>query len=132
MRTGTERDWAAGEQLCADEVMAWLSRRCSISDMPAPRSAPARGSVIGWRGGLIRVGWITSVSEPFCGRCNRLRLDARGILRRCLMDERALPLVAMLEGDRGEELLRRVAAYLDAKVPPGSMETPLTMNALGG
>jgi cyclic pyranopterin phosphate synthase len=132
MRTGTERDWATAEQICADEVIGWLSRESSITDMPAPRSAPARGTVVGWRGGLIRVGWITSVSEPFCGRCNRLRLDARGMLRRCLMDDRSLPLVRMLEEGAGPELRRLVVSYVDAKHPPDSMDTPLTMNALGG
>jgi cyclic pyranopterin phosphate synthase len=132
MRTGTERDWATAEQVCADEVIGWLSREGSIKEMPAPRSAPARGSVVGWRGRLIRVGWITSVSEPFCGRCNRLRLDARGTLRRCLMDHRSLPLIEMIEESSGPDVARRVAAYLEAKLPPESMDTPLTMNALGG
>ena len=31
-----------------------------------------------------RVGFIASVSKPFCGNCNRLRLTADGKLRYCL------------------------------------------------
>jgi cyclic pyranopterin phosphate synthase len=132
MRTGTERDWTAEEQVCADEVVAWLSRSAFITKLPTPRSSPARRTLVDWRGEGVHVGWITSVSNPFCDHCNRLRLDARGRLRRCLMDGSSLPLVDMLEDSDGPELSRRVAAYLDSKVPPRSMETPLTMNALGG
>ncbi len=132
MRTGTEREWAVAELVCADEVIGWLSRRGPIAAMPAPAAAPARGTVVGWRGRMIRVGWITSVSEPFCSRCNRLRLDARGMLRRCLMDDSSLPLVRMIEEVSRPELRRQVASYLEARLPPDSMDTPLTMNALGG
>jgi len=132
MRTGTERAWAAGEQIGADEVSTWLRQRASMSDLPAPGSAPARMTLVGWRGKEIRVGWITSVSEPFCDRCNRLRLDARGRLRRCLMDDSYLALVDMLDDGADEDVRRQVAGYLAGKNPPQEMDTPLTMNTLGG
>jgi cyclic pyranopterin phosphate synthase len=132
MRTGTEREWAAGEQIGADEVTAWLHERAFITDLAAPGNAPARMTLVGWRGKQVRVGWITSVSDPFCDRCNRLRLDARGRLRRCLMEERSLPLVELLAEGTEEDARRQVAAYLEGKRPPCAMDTPLTMNTLGG
>jgi cyclic pyranopterin phosphate synthase len=132
MRTGTEREWAAGEQVGADEVAAWLHERASVTDLAGPETAPARMTLVGWRGRQVRVGWITSVSDPFCDRCNRLRLDARGRLRRCLMEERSLPLVELLAEGAGEEVRRQVALYLEGKRPPCVMDTPLTMNTLGG
>jgi cyclic pyranopterin phosphate synthase len=132
MRTGTERAWAAGEQIGADEVSTWLRQRATMSDLPTTESAPARMTLVGWRGKELRVGWITSVSEPFCDRCNRLRLDARGRLRRCLMDGSYLPLVDMLDDGAGEDVRRQVEGYLAGKHPPQEMDTPLTMNTLGG
>jgi len=132
MRTGTERAWAAGEQIGADEVCAWLRQRATIAELPTPKTSPARMTLVTWRGKSVRVGWITSVSAPFCDRCNRLRLDARGRLRRCLMDSSSLPLVDLLDGVAEEEVRRQVAAYIACKLPPQAMDTPLTMNTLGG
>ncbi len=43
---------------------------------------PARDYV--FSDGRQRVGFINSVSEPFCGSCDRLRLTAEGCLRNCL------------------------------------------------
>ncbi|HEY8429663.1 MAG TPA: GTP 3',8-cyclase MoaA [Sandaracinaceae bacterium] len=39
-----------------------------------------------------RVGFITAVSDEFCGTCNRLRISAKGDLRACLADRRAVSL----------------------------------------
>jgi cyclic pyranopterin phosphate synthase len=132
MRTGTERAWAAAEQVEAGEVSAWLRQRAAMTDLPTPATSPARRTLVGWRGKEVRVGWITSVSEPFCGRCNRLRLDARGWLRRCLMDNKSLPLVDLLDSSAQEQVRRQVVGYLGGKLPPRAMDTPLTMNTLGG
>lgn len=37
--------------------------------------------------GMGEIGLISSVTEPFCGTCNRLRLTADGALRRCLFSD---------------------------------------------
>ncbi len=39
-----------------------------------------------------RVGFITAVSDDFCGECNRVRVNAMGDLRACLADRRAVSL----------------------------------------
>ena len=40
----------------------------------------------------LQVGFIASESMPFCGSCSRLRLDSKGSLRSCLMQENKLNL----------------------------------------
>ncbi len=40
----------------------------------------------------VQVGFIASESMPFCGSCSRLRLDTKGALRSCLMQEHKLNL----------------------------------------
>lgn len=40
----------------------------------------------------VQVGFIASESMPFCGNCSRLRLDSKGALRSCLMQEHKLNL----------------------------------------
>jgi len=44
------------------------------------------------------VGFISSVSQPFCGGCNRARLTADGVLRLCLLRDKELPLLPLLRG----------------------------------
>jgi len=76
--------WDRGKVLLADDMIELLSREIAplvpIPD-PDPR-APATEYDFADGGG--RVGFIASVSRPFCLNCNRLRLTADGKLRYCL------------------------------------------------
>jgi cyclic pyranopterin phosphate synthase len=76
--------WDRGKVLLADEMIAMLSREIAplipVPD-PDPR-APATEYEYADGGG--RVGFIASVSRPFCLNCNRLRLTADGKIRYCL------------------------------------------------
>ena len=49
------------------------------------------------------MGFISPVSDHFCGECNRLRLTADGNLRPCLLSDLEIPLLPALR--RGEPLL---------------------------
>ena len=76
--------WDRGKVLLADEIIEILSREIAplvpVPD-PDPR-APATEYDFADGGG--RVGFIASVSRPFCLNCNRIRLTADGKLRYCL------------------------------------------------
>jgi cyclic pyranopterin phosphate synthase len=76
--------WDRSKVLLADDIIAMLSREIAplvpIPD-PDPR-APALEYQ--FADGIGRVGFIASVSRPFCLNCNRLRLTADGKLRYCL------------------------------------------------
>jgi GTP 3',8-cyclase len=76
--------WDRNKVLLADDIIGTLSREISplvaVPD-PDPR-APA--SEYRFADGIGRVGFIASVSRPFCLNCNRLRLTADGKLRYCL------------------------------------------------
>jgi cyclic pyranopterin phosphate synthase len=98
----------------------------------SPGGGTARRDRIQWRGSQLAIGWITPVSRPFCASCNRLRLDAHGHLRRCLMDRETLPLLDLLESGDKTRAARRVARFLDGKVTPDAMRNHLPMVSLGG
>jgi cyclic pyranopterin phosphate synthase len=68
----------------ADEMIDLLSREISpLTPVPDPDPrAPATEYVYADGGGMV--GFIASVSRPFCLNCNRLRLTADGKLRYCL------------------------------------------------
>jgi GTP 3',8-cyclase len=76
--------WDRGKVLLADEIIATLSREIAplvaVPD-PDPR-APA--TEYAFADGVGTVGFIASVSRPFCLNCNRLRLTADGKVRYCL------------------------------------------------
>src|ERR1022692_1736115 len=93
--------WDRGKVLLADEVIAQLSREISpLAPVPDPDPrAPASEYVYEDGGGTV--GFIASVSRPFCLNCNRLRLTADGKLRYCLF---------ALEEDDVKTLMRSGAA----------------------
>jgi cyclic pyranopterin phosphate synthase len=76
--------WDRSKVLLADDLIATLSREISplvaVPD-PDPR-APATEYAFADGGGTV--GFIASVSRPFCLNCNRLRLTADGKVRYCL------------------------------------------------
>ena len=76
--------WDRGKVLLADEMIAMLSREIApLQPVPDPDPrAPA--TEYAFADGVGKVGFIASVSRPFCGNCNRLRLTADGNLRYCL------------------------------------------------
>jgi cyclic pyranopterin phosphate synthase len=76
--------WDRGKVLLADEIIDTLSREIApLTPVPDPDPrAPA--SEYAFADGIGRVGFIASVSRPFCLNCNRIRLTADGKLRYCL------------------------------------------------
>jgi cyclic pyranopterin phosphate synthase len=76
--------WDRSRVLMADQIIETLSREIApliaVPD-PDPR-APA--TEYAFADGIGKVGFIASVSRPFCLNCNRIRLTADGKLRYCL------------------------------------------------
>jgi len=89
-------------------------------------------------GGQGTIGFISSVSEPFCATCNRMRLTADGKLHLCLLRDNELDLRAALRGgadDAELEVLVRQAVWLKPwghGLPEGVVPTLRGMSELGG
>ena len=67
----------------------------------------------GWRG---RVGFVASMTAPFCAGCNRLRVTADGALKVCLFGRREVSLRdAMRDGATDADLLALVRQSLAGK-----------------
>ncbi|HKE20842.1 MAG TPA: GTP 3',8-cyclase MoaA [Bryobacteraceae bacterium] len=76
--------WDRGKVLMADQIIETLSREISPL-IPVPDPDPrAPATEYGFSDGIGKVGFIASVSRPFCLSCNRIRLTADGKLRYCL------------------------------------------------
>jgi GTP 3',8-cyclase len=76
--------WDRSKVLLADDILTMLS--AGIAPLaPAPDPDPrAPASEYDYADGGGRVGFIATVSRPFCLNCNRIRLTADGKLRYCL------------------------------------------------
>lgn len=63
-----------------------------------------------------QVGFITSMSEHFCGTCNRLRLTADGNLKVCLFGNTEVSLRdALRSGSSEDELINLISAAVKRK-----------------
>ncbi len=131
MSIGAAAAWSAGEMVPAGTVLEWLGAVAEVRTVAGGGAAVARPTRIRWRGAELAVGWITPVSRPFCGGCSRLRLDARGRLRRCLMDPEVLAVPPLLELPP-ERAGQRLASYLEGKRRPWAMSAATPMVAVGG
>lgn len=76
--------WLRDRVLTMDEMLAMLRREIGPLD-PIPDADPrAPATEFSFRDGSGKVGFIASVSKPFCLNCNRIRLTSDGKLRYCL------------------------------------------------
>ena len=130
MRTGTERAWCEAEYISVDEVCDGLDAEILPADEQI--GSPARRTLVNWRGTQLTVGWITPRSHPFCQHCERLRMDAQGRIRRCLMDATMLDLHHLLGTTDDLSALQEFRSYIAGKVPPRAMDSHFAMSQIGG
>lgn len=117
-----------GEYVSAAEALDRLQDELTLV-RELSRSDTARRYEFDDGGRPVTVGLISSVSEPFCGRCDRLRLDSSGRLFSCLRSTRAVDLSA--RADR-ETLDQQIEAALAVKREGGTAWPAADMSAIGG
>ena len=129
--------WTPDDGLSGADLRALLAARGELRALPAPASSTARRFEIG-SGGQV-VGFISSVSEPFCSSCDRLRLTADGNLRSCLFSHEEGDLRTLLRsGASDDELAARIADTVWKKPQGHGMNEPgfeppqRPMSAIGG
>jgi len=105
--------WDRGKVLLADEIIAMLAREIAPL-VPVPDPDPrAPATEYAFADGVGKVGFIASVSRPFCGNCNRLRLTADGKLRYCLFAIEEDDVKTMMRSGAADE---RIAALIRQNV----------------
>ena len=84
-------NWLHDDVVGQDEIVARLAVEFPLEPVPARGAAPAdrwRYTDGGFVGGGGMVGVIPTVTKPFCGDCDRVRLTADGQFRTCLFETR--------------------------------------------
>ena len=74
--------------LSLDDLKKNISSNFELEDISFSSGGPARYSKI--KGSSIKLGFITPLSHNFCSSCNRIRVDATGVLHQCLGQSNSL------------------------------------------
>jgi cyclic pyranopterin phosphate synthase len=138
MPLDAQHDWHRDQMVTAAEIFESLGREFTLSPAQEPRgSAPAE--LFSVDGGPATVGVIASVTRPFCGDCDRVRLTADGQVRNCLFAREESDLRgAMRSGADDAELADRWVAAMATKLPghgindPTFLQPDRPMSAIGG
>jgi len=109
-----DNHWSPGGLLPYAEIRARISEHYQL--LPVVGDASAVGKEFTLAGHIAHVSFITSMTESFCGTCNRLRLTADGNIKSCLFHpaEKNLRDV-MRAGGSNDELAGLIAAAVQAK-----------------
>ncbi|WP_084958274.1 GTP 3',8-cyclase MoaA [Thermoactinospora rubra] len=138
MPLDAQHGWSRAAMVTADEILAKLSAAFDLTpDQEERGSAPAERFLVD--GGPARVGVIGSVTRPFCGSCDRVRLTADGQVRNCLFAREESDLRGpMRAGASDEELAERWRAAVRGKRAghgiddPSFLQPSRPMSAIGG
>ena len=138
MPLDAQHGWDRAAMVTADEILERLATRFALSPAVEPRgSAPAE--LFRVDGGPGTVGVIASVTRPFCGDCDRVRLTADGQIRNCLFAREESDLRGALRaGASDDELAERWLIAMRGKRPGHGIDDPTflqpdrPMSAIGG
>jgi len=99
--------WSLDRVLTADDMIAALTEEFGPLAPVADADPRAPATEYEFADGY-RVGFIASVSRPFCLNCNRLRLTADGKLRYCLFAREETDIRPLLRKEGADEALEAV------------------------
>ncbi len=108
MPLDAQHAWRREDMVPGEEILAQLRSAFTLLPDPTERgAAPAETWLVeGYEasgGGPAKVGVIASVTQPFCGACDRTRLTADGQVRNCLFSEEETDLRGLLRGGASDE-----------------------------
>lgn len=138
MPLDAQHDWSRAAMVTADEIFEALSAEFTLTPHGAPRgSAPAE--LFDVDGGPATVGIIASVTRPFCGDCDRVRLTADGQVRNCLFAREESDLrTSLRSGASDQEIADRWVIAMLGKRPghgiddESFLQPDRPMSAIGG
>lgn len=138
MPLDAQHGWSRTEMVTAEEIFAALSQEFVLTPHGEARgSDPAE--LFDVDGGPATVGVIASVTRPFCGDCDRVRLTADGQVRNCLFAREESDLRTSLRaGASDKEIAERWVIAMLGKRPghgiddESFLQPDRPMSAIGG
>jgi GTP 3',8-cyclase len=138
MPLDAQHGWSREQMVTAAEIFRSLELAYDLTPHPDHRgSSPAELFVVD--GGPATVGVIASVTRPFCGDCDRVRITADGQVRNCLFAREESDLrTALRAGASDDVIAERWRAAMWTKRPghgiddPSFLQPARPMSAIGG
>ncbi|HEY1733009.1 MAG TPA: GTP 3',8-cyclase MoaA [Acidimicrobiales bacterium] len=141
MPLDAQHGWRRDQVISGAEILRRIERRWPLRPAPLDDTrggtAPADRFVFVDGGGEIGV--VSSVTEPFCGTCDRLRLTADGAVRNCLFSDDEVSIRDLLRSGATDEHLaaalrratwRKLAGH--GINDPGFLQPVRSMSTIGG
>lgn len=129
--------WSRVKMVQGEEIIEKLSAEFTLERVGERGSSPAELFLVD--GGPTTVGVIASVTAPFCGACDRVRLTADGQLRNCLFAREESDLLSLLRGGGSDDdVARMLRTCIEGKRAghgiddPGFLQPDRPMSAIGG
>ena len=140
MDVGNSNHWSADDVVPSAEWIEKINRRWPIRPLP-PRSAADTAQCYSYVDGQGEIGFISSITKPFCGGCSRARVTADGIFYTCLFSNRGTNLMPLIRHDETPGSLRaRIASvwndrtdrYSEEREAAGKGREKVEMYRMGG
>ena len=115
--------------ISVDEIKSIVEGLGPLTPVKIRKSGPAR--YFRFDGAIGVIGFISPLSNHFCGECNRLRLTADGKLRPCLFSETEIDLKpALRSGAPDDEIERLIKLSIEVKPEGHNIRIQKDRNAL--
>jgi GTP 3',8-cyclase len=116
MPLDADNAWERGKVLFESEIRQILSQEILPLVPVATQDPNAPATDFRFADGIGRIGFISSVSRPFCQQCNRIRITADGKLRNCLFSLEETDVRELLRsGGTDEQVQQAVRSSVMAK-----------------
>ena len=116
MDVGNRNEWQRAQVVPSSELHALIHARWPLATLE-PNHVGEVAERHTYRDGAGEIGFISSITQPFCGDCSRARLSSDGVLYTCLFATRGLDLRAPLRaGASDDELLDAIRGCWSARV----------------
>ncbi|QRY64327.1 GTP 3',8-cyclase MoaA [Gordonia sp. PDNC005] len=129
--------WSRAEMVSGAEILDRLSEAFDLTELPGRGADPA--ALYSVDGGPRTVGVIASVTAPFCGACDRVRITADGQLRNCLFARDESDVLGLLRsGGSDADLAAMIRRSITGKAPGHGindvdfLQPDRPMSAIGG
>jgi cyclic pyranopterin phosphate synthase len=140
MDVGNSNHWSVEDVVPNAE---WIERINAIWPItPVTSDNPAETALrYSYVDGQGEIGFISSITQPFCGGCARARVTADGIFYSCLFSNKGTNLLPLIRhGENPDDLLRRIHEvwegrkdrYSEERGQPGHDQEKVEMYRLGG
>ena len=111
-----QHSWSMEKVFSGSEIVSKIRERYELELIPRESGSTAKNYKIA--DGPGRIGIITSITEPFCSDCDRIRLSADGKIVPCLFDRTGFDLRPLLRGGgTDQELEDFIVSAVQRKAP---------------